>query len=89
MSISAKIIPESGRTIGEAKQEIAEKITELFKEMAFKESVIRLSQINNMIYESSSVSDYSEVFINGEAKNLQLTETEIPKLGQVTIIEQD
>ncbi|MGG3035909.1 baseplate J/gp47 family protein [Bacillus licheniformis] len=89
VSISAKIIPESGRTIGEAKQEIAEKITELFKEMAFKESVIRLSQINNMIYESSSVSDYSEVFINGEAKNLQLTETEIPKLGQVTIIEQD
>ncbi len=57
--------------------------------MAFKESVIRLSQINNMIYESSSVSDYSEVFINGEAKNLQLIETEIPKLGQVTIIEQD
>ena len=68
VSISAKIIPESGRTIGEAKQEIAEKITELFKEMAFKESVIRLSQINNMIYQSSSVSDYSEVFINGKRK---------------------
>jgi uncharacterized phage protein gp47/JayE len=45
VSISAKIIPESGRTIDEAKQEIAEKITELFKEMAFKESVIRLSLI--------------------------------------------
>ncbi|KAA6453200.1 baseplate J/gp47 family protein [Bacillus swezeyi] len=89
IQISAKIIPATGRTIDDAKQEIEEKITLLYKEIAFKESVIRLSQINNMIYESSSVSDYSEVTINGEAKNLQLTETEIPKLGQVTIIEQD
>ncbi|WP_307893980.1 baseplate J/gp47 family protein [Bacillus swezeyi] len=89
IQISAKIIPATGRTIADAKQEIEEKITLLFKEIAFKESVIRLSQINNMIYESSSVSDYAEVAINGEAKNLQLTETEIPKLGQVTIIEQD
>ncbi|MFN2745838.1 MULTISPECIES: baseplate J/gp47 family protein [unclassified Bacillus (in: firmicutes)] len=88
IQISATIIPATGRTIDDAKQEIEEKIIQLFKENAFKETVIRLSQINNIIYESSSVSDYSDVAINGEAKNLQLAETEIPKLGQVTIIEQ-
>ncbi|MFP3394125.1 phage portal protein, partial [Brevibacillus sp. SIMBA_076] len=34
------------------------------------------------------VSDYADVLINGEAKNLPLQDIEIPRLGQVNVIEQ-
>ncbi|MGW8263099.1 baseplate J/gp47 family protein, partial [Bacillus sp. LR--39] len=54
----------------------------------FEDNVIRLSQINNIVYNSPSVSDYSNIQINGTSENLVLSDVEIPKLGQVKIIEQ-
>jgi uncharacterized phage protein gp47/JayE len=88
VEISAEVLPEINHSIDEVKSEIEKGVLNLFKKMAFEDNVIRLSQINNIVYNSPSVSDYSNIKINGTSENLVLSDVEIPKLGQVKIIEQ-
>jgi len=88
VEISAEVLPEVNHSIDEVKTEIQEGVLNLFKKMAFEDNIIRLSQINNIVYNSPSVSDYSNIKINGTSENLVLSDVEIPKLGQVKIIEQ-
>ncbi|MCP9299333.1 baseplate J/gp47 family protein [Bacillus halotolerans] len=88
VEISAEVLPEVNHSIDEVKTEIKEGVLNLFKKMAFEDNIIRLSQINNIVYNSPSVSDYSNIKINGTSENLVLSDVEIPKLGQVNIIEQ-
>ncbi|KZD88685.1 Phage baseplate [Bacillus subtilis] len=88
IEISAEVLPEVNSSIDQVKQEIESGVLNLFKKMAFEDNVIRLSQINNIVYNSPSVSDYADIKINGVAENLVLSDVEIPKLGQVNIIEQ-
>ncbi|UQZ45696.1 baseplate J/gp47 family protein [Bacillus sp. PK3-037] len=88
VEISAEVLPEVNHSIDEVKTEIQEGVLNLFKKMAFEDNTIRLSQINNIVYNSPSVSDYSNIKINGTSENLVLSDVEIPKLGQVKIIEQ-
>ncbi|MCY8977997.1 baseplate J/gp47 family protein [Bacillus halotolerans] len=88
VEISAEVLPEVNHSIDEVKTEIQEGVLNLFKKMAFEDNIIRLSQINNIVYNSPSVSDYSNIKINGTSENLVLSDVEIPKLGQVNIIEQ-
>lgn len=75
-------------SLEDAQQEIEEKIKDLLKSLAFEENVIRMSAINDILYHADSVSDYADVLINGEAKNLPLQDIEIPRLGQVIVNEQ-
>ncbi|MEW4025597.1 baseplate J/gp47 family protein [Bacillus siamensis] len=88
IEISASVLPEINSSIDQVKDEIEAGVLNLFKKMAFEDNVIRLSQINNIVYNSPSVSDYSDIKINGLAENLVLDDIEIPKLRQVTIVEQ-
>ncbi|WP_342494027.1 baseplate J/gp47 family protein [Bacillus sp. FSL R5-0447] len=88
IEISASVLPEINSSIDQVKDEIEAGVLNLFKKMAFEDKVIRLSQINNIVYNSPSVSDYSDIKINGLAENLVLDDIEIPKLRQVTIVEQ-
>ncbi|MEC3797009.1 baseplate J/gp47 family protein [Bacillus velezensis] len=88
IEISASVLPEINSSIDQVKDEIEAGVLNLFKKMAFEDNVIRLSQINNIVYNSPSVSDYSDIKINGLAENLVLDDIEIPKLRQVKIVEQ-
>ncbi|MGE6629823.1 baseplate J/gp47 family protein [Bacillus sp. NPDC077027] len=75
-------------TIEDAQKEIEEKIRTLLKSIAFEQNVIRMSALNDILYHAESVSDYSDVLMNGKTKNLVLKDIEIPRLGQVNVIEQ-
>ncbi|PAF18618.1 baseplate J/gp47 family protein [Terribacillus saccharophilus] len=88
INISASVLPVGGRTLAEVKAEIQEEVNKLFKRIAFEESIVRLSQINNIVYNADSVSDYADIEINGKPENLELEDVEIPRLGEVTIVEQ-
>ncbi|MEC1262560.1 baseplate J/gp47 family protein [Bacillus swezeyi] len=89
VNIDVTVVPEPDYKIEDVQKEIEEKIQSFFKEIAFTESIVRLSKINNIVFNADSVSDYSDVKINGDTKNLELKDEEIPKLGTVTILEQD
>lgn len=75
-------------TLEGAQKEIEEKVKALLKSIAFEKSTIRMSALNDILYHSESVSDYANVLLNGESKNLVLQDIEIPRLRQVKVIEQ-
>ncbi|MGE6626506.1 baseplate J/gp47 family protein [Bacillus pumilus] len=75
-------------TLEGAQKEIEEKVKALLKSIAFEKSIIRMSALNDILYHSESVSDYANVLLNGESKNLVLQDIEIPRLRQVKVIEQ-
>ncbi|WP_321999367.1 baseplate J/gp47 family protein [Bacillus pumilus] len=88
VEVSVSVELKMDYSLEDAQQEIEEKIKSLLKSLAFEENVIRMSAINDILYHADSVSDYADVLINGEAKNLPLQDIEIPRLGQVNVIEQ-
>ena len=88
IEISASVLPELNSSIDDVKAEIEKGVLNLFKKMAFEENTVRLSQINNIVYNSASVSDYADIKMNGAAENLVLSDVEIPKLKEVRILEQ-
>lgn len=89
VDIEVAIVPEPDYSIEDVQKEIENKVKSFFKEIAFTESIVRLSKINNIVFNAESVSDYADVKINGDTKNLELKDEDIPKLGTVTILEQD
>ncbi|MFX5502556.1 baseplate J/gp47 family protein, partial [Bacillus subtilis] len=74
VEISAEVLPEVNSSIEQVKQEIESGVLNLFKKIAFEDNVIRLSQINNIVYNSPSVSDYADIKINGVTENLVLSD---------------
>ncbi|KYG33970.1 phage portal protein [Alkalihalobacillus trypoxylicola] len=89
VQITADVLPVTGRTVDDVKREVEYELQSFFRRIAFEENVVRLSQIMNILYHAQSVSDYSNVLINGVADNLELLETEIPLLQEVIIHEQN
>ncbi|AEB62913.1 MULTISPECIES: baseplate J/gp47 family protein [Bacillus] len=88
IEISASVLPELNSSIDDVKAEIEKGVLNLFKKIAFEENTVRLSQINNIVYNSASVSDYADIKMNGAAENLVLSDVEIPTLKEVIILEQ-
>ncbi|MBW3700551.1 baseplate J/gp47 family protein [Bacillus altitudinis] len=88
VEVSVSVELKMDYSIEDAQEEIEEKVKALLKSLAFEENVIRMSAINDILYHADSVSDYADVLINGEPKNLPLQDIEIPRLGQVNVIEQ-
>ncbi|CAM5203760.1 baseplate J/gp47 family protein [Bacillus licheniformis] len=89
VDIEVAVVPEPDYSIEDVQKEIENKVKSFFKEIAFTESIVRLSKINNIVFNAESVSDYADVKINGDTKNLELKDEDIPKLGTVKIHEQD
>ncbi|MEH7735495.1 baseplate J/gp47 family protein [Bacillus pumilus] len=88
VEVSVSVELKMDYSLEDAQQEIEGKIKTLLKSLAFEENVIRMSAINDILYHADSVSDYADVLINGETKNLPLQDIEIPRLGQVIVNEQ-
>lgn len=74
--------------------EVENSIKRLFKEVAFLESEsdiepdIKVSGINNVLFENEWIDDYTSVLINGSSENLIIDESEIPYLVEVNLIDQ-
>lgn len=88
IKIEADVTPVTGATMADCQREIAREVEKLFRQIAFEENVVRLSQINNIIYNANTVLDYTNVRINGKPDSLELAEEEIPQLGEVVLYEQ-
>jgi uncharacterized phage protein gp47/JayE len=87
IDVSATLTLLPGKTLADAQTEIQQALDQYFKEMAFKDTVVRYAYIGSLILNAASVEDYSNLLVNGVSSNLQLLETEIPTLGAVTFIE--
>lgn len=60
--------------------EFKEKIDDYFKEIGFNKVYVSIAHIGKTLLECSGVIDYYNLTLNGEAKNISLTEEQLPIL---------
>ena len=62
--------------------EFKEKVDTYFKEIGFNRGYVSIAHIGKTLLECSGVIDYDSLTLNGEAKNIPLTEEQLPVLEE-------
>lgn len=92
IDIAFTATPEDGATVDQIKEQASEAITGYLRDLALDTPeetamVVRMSAIGNLIYSLASVLDYSGLTLNGVEANVEVGETEVAVLGEVTVDE--
>ena len=65
--------------------DITEAVTAYLKKIAFKQSYVSVAQISNIIIDSTGVTDYESVTVNGQTTKINLTNEQVAVLGTVSV----
>lgn len=65
--------------------DITEAVTAYLKRIAFKQSYVSVAQISNIIIDSTGVTDYESVTVNGQTTKINLTNEQVAVLGTVSV----
>lgn len=76
---------EQGYTIEEAKTVVQLEVTEYLKTIAFKQDYVSYNQIASLIFNTEAIRDFSNYKLNGLTGNIDILNTEVAILGNVTI----
>lgn len=60
-------------------------VTEYLKRIAFHQSYVSVAQIANMIIDSTGVTDYESVTVNGQSTKIDLTVEQVAVMGSVSV----
>lgn len=88
INISAKLVLANGETVEGATQKIKVGLTEYFKSLAFVDPLVRYTRITSILLDIPNIIDFSDLLVNGGAENVELSEEEVPVVGQVNMSEQ-
>jgi len=84
INVSATIRLVKGYDIEEVKTEFATKLTQHLKEIAFKDTYVSTARLGNLLLDTAGVFDYSDFKVNGAMNNVNLLDTDIPKVGTIS-----
>ena len=65
--------------------EITDTVTAYLKKIAFKQLYVSVAQISNIIIDSTGVTDYESVTVNGQVSKIDLTKEQVAVLGTVSV----
>ena len=65
--------------------DISEAVTTYLKKIAFKQNYVSVAQISNIIIDSTGVTDYESVTVNGKVSKINLTKEQVAVLGTVSV----
>jgi len=90
ITVAFTAVLSSGASAEQTGKEAAEVIREHFKELALTTPdneiiVVRISTIGALLYALPSIIDYSDLTFNGETTNIELDDTEVPVLEEVSV----
>lgn len=86
INVSATIRLIKGYDIEEVKAEFATKLTQYLKEIAFKDTYISIARLGNLLLDTSGVFDYADFKVNGVNSNIILSDTDVPKVGELSLV---
>ena len=84
INISATVRLARGYSSEEVEVLFNEKLTQYLKEIAFKDSYVSSARLGNILLDTAGVFDYADFKINGAMNNVELSETDIPRVGEFT-----
>lgn len=85
IKISINISKELGYEQEDIKTNIIENLKKYLQEISFKSNIISYAKIGANILSAKGVKDYKDLKINGETKNINLDDEEVPVLKEVII----
>ncbi|MDP5275698.1 baseplate J/gp47 family protein [Chengkuizengella axinellae] len=89
ITIDASIVLDQGFELDQVKEQITEYVREYLVSLAYRDSLVRYSQIASTILDIDGVLDYVGFTMNGGTSNIHVSieEGEVAVLGEVTISE--
>ncbi|MCR4719776.1 MAG: baseplate J/gp47 family protein [Firmicutes bacterium] len=86
INISVSLVLANGVTEEMARNRISNSVTEFLQKKAFSSSYISFAQIGGCILNCDGIIDYTDLTLNGDTENIEVSETAVPVLGGVTIV---
>lgn len=87
INVNANVNVASGYTIEEIELEFTEKLTKYLKEISFNTSYVSVARLGNLLLDTLGVFDYAEFKVNNATNNIALSDTDVPKVGTITLVE--
>ena len=85
INITANITLSVGYELMEVKQLFEEKLKEYLKEISFKSSYVSTAKLGNLLLDIDGVYDYTDFKVNNAINNVPLEDTEVPKVGTISL----
>ncbi|MGM0846883.1 MAG: baseplate J/gp47 family protein [Bacillota bacterium] len=86
MNIGGTIVLEPNSTIEQAIEDIQSALKTYLQDLAFRDNVVRISQIQNHILDSPYVLDYSDLTLNAGTGNVLITDGDVAVVGTVSLV---
>lgn len=86
INVSATIRLVKGYDIEEVKAEFATKLTQYLKEIAFKDTYVSTARLGNLLLDTTGVFDYADFKVNEANSNIILSDTDVPKVGELSLV---
>lgn len=85
ININANITLSAGYELMEVKKMFEEKLKEYLKEISFKTSYVSTAKLGNILLDIDGVYDYTDFKVNNAINNVPLEDTEVPKVGTISL----
>lgn len=86
IDVAATLYLTSGADIGAVQAAIVTDINEYFREIAFSDPVVRVSQIQRILLDNANITDYANLTLNGGTGNIEIVGDAIPVLRAVNFV---
>lgn len=83
INLSFNLTLETGRDLDGVVNNIRNEVSNYLKEIAFVESVVSYARVGSSILGANGVVDYTNLLVNQGTQNIELTEFQVPIIGEV------
>ena len=84
INVSATVRLARGYSQSEVEALFKEKLTQYLKEIAFKDTYVSTARLGNLLLDTTGVFDYADFRVNGAMNNVELLDTDVPKVGEIS-----
>ena len=84
INVSATVRLLEGCSQDEVETLFKNKLTQYLKEIAFKDTYVSTARLGNLLLDTTGVFDYSDFEVNGAMSNVNLLDTDVPKVGTIS-----
>ena len=84
INVSATVRLSRGYSQSEVETLFKDKLTQYLKEIAFKDTYVSTARLGNLLLDTTGVFDYSDFKVNGAINNVNLLDTDVPKVGTIS-----
>lgn len=84
INVSATVRLSRGYSQSEVETLFKDKLTQYLKEIAFKDTYVSTARLGNLLLDTVGVFDYTDFKVNGAINNVELSDTDVPKVGEIS-----